>query len=169
MINEQEWTREGPGSLYTASDDTSPAIQLQALVLEALGHPCPSCSQAVTLVLDRPHDRSAFSIAAGSLGISSRRGLERRMRKHGFPPLGRLQDWLRTLSLINGFERFGYSLQRQAFAAACEPAVLARAVHRATSLSWAEARSQGLRLWLCRFQKEVMTGVVCRRHGDVPK
>lgn len=138
-------------------------MRLPLRILEALGYPCLVCSGAVTIVLQNPHDRSAFSLAAGDLGLRGRRALERRMRKDGFPPLRHLQDWFRTLTVLDGFEQHGYSLQQQAFAATVEPAVLARAVHRVTGLTWVAARQQGTAVWLPRFRDEVAVRVTCRR------
>lgn len=139
--------------------------ELVRRVLEALGRPCPECTRAVTIVLETPHDRAAFERAAQSLGLPSRRRLERRLRKHGFPALGRLQDWLRFLSLIDARERLGHSLHQQAFAAAIEPTVLARAVHRVTGLAWSHIKHDAVASSLARFQAEIGTVVTCGRSG----
>lgn len=140
--------------------------ELERRVLEALGWPCPACARAVAIVLENPHDRHAFDRAAAALGVNSRRSLEGRMRKHGFPTLRQLQDWLRVLALLHGWEAFGHRLQQQAFNASSEPAVLWRAVHRVTGLPWSGAQKVGFATWLWRCHTEIGTAVTCGWVGN---
>jgi hypothetical protein len=93
--------------------------------------------------------------------MTRREDLERRMRSHGFPRLGELQDWLRLFKLLNGWEGAGRCLQQQAYAAGVEPAVIARAVARITRVSWVVARETPLAVWLDRFRSEVGGSISC--------
>lgn len=135
--------------------------QLIGHVLGALGDRCEECLSAVRVMLEHAHDRRGVSNTAIGMALHDRKALERRLRRHGFPRLHGLKDWLRLLLVTWEWERHGTPLAEQAYAADSDPSGLYRLMHRVTGLPWQEARQQGFSYWLGRFKEEVGTRVSC--------
>ncbi len=141
--------------------DHGSILALGSRVLAALGHPCDVCSTAVRTVLATPHDRHAFDHAAKTVGLPDRQALARRLQKHGFPPPGEIQDWLRTIAMLSTWEAEGQALSAQAYAAGIEPTTLHRAVVRATGSAWQQVRDGGPAVLLVRLAERMGPGVRC--------
>jgi hypothetical protein len=137
--------------------------ELALRVLAALRHPCEACTAVVRIMLEAPHDRHAFDRAVAALGLSSRKALARRMQHHGFPAPRELQPWLRVFALLDAWERRGQSLERHAYDASVEPAVVRRIVRRVTGTTWLTIRNQGLEHALARFSEQVGQRIRCRQ------
>lgn len=80
---------------------------------------------------------------AKRLGLSSRFGLARVLKRDGIPPLHRLSGWFAVLRWVRAAERDAVSLCRVAFISRRDPAACYRLVKRVTGRRWKEVRVLG--------------------------
>lgn len=135
--------------------------ELVERVLETLGNPCEECARLVRGLLEYAQDRRGITHAAVALGLGNRRGLERRLRRHGFPRLRLLKDWLRLLLVVHAYEEFGISLTDQAYGSGSDPSVLYRLCQRTTGSPWTEVSRAGAHALLSRFGAAVQVHLRC--------
>lgn len=139
----------------------SERAELERLVLKALGNPCAECARGIAALLALVHDRRGVTLAAHARGLSDRKKLERKLRRHGLGRLHRLKDRLRLLVVIWEWEQDSVCLAEQAYVADSDPSSLYRLVHRVAGLPWQETRGLGFAYWLGRFEAEVGVRVLC--------
>lgn len=94
------------------------------------------------MVSGAPHVGPAGHVAK-RLGLSSRFGLARLLKREGIPPLHRLNGWFAVLRWVTGFEGEAVSLCRAAFSSRKDPAACYRLVKRITGRSWREVCALG--------------------------
>ncbi|MDP3909338.1 MAG: hypothetical protein Q8Q14_03015 [Gemmatimonadales bacterium] len=100
--------------------------------------------------------------AAKRLGLSSRFGLARLLKREGIPPLHRLSGWFDVLRWVRAGEQDAVSLCRVAFVSHRDPAACYRLVKRVTGRPWSEVRTLGSD-WVTARISALLHG------GDVPR
>lgn len=118
--------------------------ELERQVLVALGEPCGECAQVVLRMLEWVHEPEVFALVAREAGFSGPGQFSRHLRRHGFPPLKKLRDWLWFWKLVHDHQRNGRSLEQHAYGVGRDPTVLRRLVKRVTGRPWVEVR--GIRM-----------------------
>lgn len=142
----------------TAHQDLDP-------VLAALGAPCSECARAIEVLCRAVTHQMSLDQVARAQGLTGAAQLARRMRKHGFPPLLHLRDWLWLTAAVGEYERTGQCLEGQAFAIGRDPSVLRRVVKRTAGGSWAKVRGAGFAACLRLLFEQVGARVRCGRQG----
>lgn len=102
------------------------------------------------LVSGDPHVGPAGHVAQ-RLGLSSRFGLARALKRDGIPPLHRLSGWFAVLRWVSAAEQDAVSLCRVAFVSRRDPAACYRLVKRVTGRTWKDVRGLGSRWVLARI------------------
>lgn len=113
-------------------------------LLETIADPCEPCREAVVALLEVVHDSGALKLTAQRVGCSGTEQLARRLRKHGFPSLSELRDWLWMCRVLWAHEVSRCTLEQQAFESGRDPSVLRRMVKRVANAPWSVVREKGL-------------------------
>ncbi len=103
----------------------------------------PASRTLLGLLLSSPPDIGPAGHVAKRLGLSSRFGLARLLKREGIPPLHQLNGWFSVLRWVSAFEREAVSLCRVAFISHKDPAACYRLVKRVTGRSWREVCALG--------------------------
>ena len=101
-----------------------------------------SCTLLSFLVSGAPNVGPARHVAK-RLGLSSRFGLARLLKRDGIPPLHRLSGWFAVLRWVSAAEQHALSLCRVAFHSRKDPAACYRLVKRITGRPWRQVRALG--------------------------
>ena len=127
--------------------------ELQAM-LDALPGLPSDCKLLLKALLDSGCKYQAASVSADLMHLRNRHAVNRTLRKHGLPTYRRLVGWVRVLSMVLSWERYGRALSRSATDLDGDPASYSRTIKRVTGLSWSEVRSRGSAWVLMRLIEE---------------
>src|SRR5262245_4997947 len=94
--------------------------------------------------------------AARGLGVTTRFGLTRALRREGLPSLPRLSAWIRVLIWTWNWEHDHVSLGPAAINNGKDPAAYYRLIRRMTKKNWSTVRELGTR-WVLRSLLEDCT------------
>lgn len=98
----------------------------------------PASRTLLALLVSSAPQMGPAGHVAKRLGLSSRFGLARLLKREGIPPLHRLSGWFSVLRWVSAFEAQAVSLCRVAFTSHKDPAACYRLVKRITGRPWRE-------------------------------